>query len=210
MSASGSINFFDAMRDIILMGVHQYKYKNGAFTNKIFRETSAIDAFNILINSEETTPDEKATFEAMRKLYIDFRKRNASQPNLEDLGSFKAFHAFCELFPNDAKARDMYVAPSTFQVMNEDGTVKETHVVNDDGSTSVYQGGVTGVPPGAPDEWVAAQAKNTEILNEVSKNSPAQVILGNRFRPEGIPSGSKKAGTTNNTGMCFFYHFREQ
>jgi hypothetical protein len=119
MSAFGNVNFFDAIRDTILMGVHQYKYKNGAFTDKIFRETPAIDAFNILIDSEEVSPDEKATFEGMRKLYLDFRNRSVSQPNLKDLlGSFKVFQAFCELFPNDAKARGMYVSPTTMQVMN--------------------------------------------------------------------------------------------
>lgn len=47
MSASGNVNFFDAIHDTILMGVHQYKYKNGTFTDKIFRETPAIDAFKI-------------------------------------------------------------------------------------------------------------------------------------------------------------------
>lgn len=201
MSASGNVNFFDTIRDTILMGVHQYKYKNGAFTDKVFKETPAIDAFNILIDSEETSPDEKATFEGMRKLYLDFRNRNVSQPNLQDLlGSFKIFQAFCELFPNDAKARGMYVSPTTMQVMNKDGTVKETIVINDDGSSSAYPGGVTGVPPGAPDEWVKAQAKNTEILSDISKDNPAKVILGNRFRPEVIPSSPKEAGTTNNTG----------
>jgi hypothetical protein len=198
MSASGDVDLFDAIHDTVFKGVHHYKYRNGAFTDKIFRETPAVDAINILINSEETPLDHKITFESIRKLYLDF------------IGSFMDCQAFSELFPNLAKARDMYVAPSTFQVMNEDGTVKETHVVNDDGSTSVYQGGVTGVPPGAPNEWVAAQAKNTEMLNEASKNSPAQVILGNRFRPEAIPSGPKEAGTANNTGTCFPYHFQEQ
>jgi hypothetical protein len=204
MSASGDVDLFDAIHDTVFKGVHHYKYRNGAFTDKIFRETPAVDAINILINSEETPLDHKITFESIRKLYLDFPKFSVSQPTREDLiGSFMDCQAFSELFPNLAKARDMYVAPSTFQVMNEDGTVKETHVVNDDGSTSVYQGGVTGVPPGAPNEWVAAQAKNTEMLNEASKNSPAQVILGNRFRPEAIPSGPKEAGTANNTGYLF-------
>jgi hypothetical protein len=55
MSASGNINFFDAMCDTILMGLHQYQYRNGAFTDKIFRETPPIDAFTIPINSEKTT-----------------------------------------------------------------------------------------------------------------------------------------------------------
>jgi hypothetical protein len=37
--------------------------------------------------TQRRPPDEKATFEATRKLYLDFRQRDVNQPDLEDLFS---------------------------------------------------------------------------------------------------------------------------
>jgi hypothetical protein len=191
MSTPGSPNFFISIRDSILMGVHQYKYKNGAFTDKIFRETPVVDAFTILIGSAETTTAEKSTLKAMRKLCITSLNRG-SAPGFEAIVKCGAdFLAFSDLFQNDAKARGMYVPPFFTKTMNDNGIVKETHVLNDDGTKSVFKGSVAGVPPGAPDEFVKAQAKNASMLSSAIKDDPAWIFLGNQFTLDAIPSAPK-------------------
>lgn len=66
------------------------------------------------------------------------------------------------MFSNDARARGEYVAPPTIQVMNDDGTVKETITINEDGlSATTTQGGVMGVPTGAPDGYAEKMKKFT-------------------------------------------------
>ncbi|KAE9374001.1 hypothetical protein N431DRAFT_481332 [Stipitochalara longipes BDJ] len=200
MSSLVRPDIFEIIRDTMPMGVHQYKFKNGAFTDKIFKETPAVDALNILISSGETNAEEKAIFKAIRKIYINFRNHSVSYPMAEDiLGVAKVWQAFGKLFTNYAKARGMYVPPTTYQVMNDDSTVEKTIVLNDDGTETVYRGGVAGMPPGAPEEFVKEQTENAKMLNSAAKHDPAQVIIGNRFNPKMIPSDPKLTGTTNNT-----------
>lgn len=200
MSLSGRTSILDIIRDSILMGVHQYNYKNGAFTSMIFKETPAVDALNILIGSGETTPKEKSTLKAIRKIYIDFRNRGLVHPQLEDIAPVaEEWHAFGDLFTDDAKARRMYVPPTTFQTLNADGTVAKTFVLNEDGTESVFEGGVAGVPPGAPEEYVKAHAAKNKRFGEAAKDSTAQVVIGNSFRPETVPSAPKKSGPNSST-----------
>jgi hypothetical protein len=194
------MKIFCTIRDSTHMGVPQYNYKNGAFISKIFKETPGADALNILISSEETTPKEKSTLKAMPKIYISFRNRRLAQPQLEDtMHVLDKWQAFGDLFTDDAKACGMYVPPTTFQTRKEDATVAKTFVLSEDGTESVIEGGIAGVPPGAPEEYVKAQAEKNKLYGEAAKNTTAQAVIGNSFTPETVPSALKEAGTNSST-----------
>jgi len=152
MPSLGPMSFFDSIRDTILMGVHQHNYEDSAFTFKIFREILAVNALNIMISSGETTLEEKSTLEAIRKIYIDCRNRGLTEPQLEDVAMWaQHIWAFEELFTNDTEARRIYIPPMTFQKLNDDRTVVKTHVLNDDGTKSFFEGSVAGAIPGLPE-----------------------------------------------------------
>ena len=110
--------------------------------------------------------------------------------------------AFGELFTNDTKARGMYISSMTFQKLNDGGMAAKTHVLNDDGTKSFFESGVVSAIPGAPEEFIKERAEKNTLLGEAASNSSAQVIIGNDFRPEMIPSAPKKTGGTNSTSKC--------
>jgi hypothetical protein len=105
MSSSG-LDFFDVVRNTIHLGVHEQNYKGGAFKDKIFKETDAVDSLDTLISSAETTPAEKAIINAVRKMCEDYRKHGLKYPDVEDfLNTPDEYFVLGELFAEDAKAR---------------------------------------------------------------------------------------------------------
>src|ERR1700693_3630604 len=79
-----------------------------------------------------------------------------------------------KMFVDDATARGFYVPPFTAQVINKDGSVKQSTVMNDDGTGTVTEGGIHGVPPGAPDGFAALQKESTRLFTEGAKRSAAK------------------------------------
>ena len=73
------------------------------------------------------------------------------------------------MFDNDAKGQGLYVPQDMIQVMNKDGSVKQSIVMNEDGTGTVTEGGIHCVPPGAPEEFVKLQAENTKMFTDAAK-----------------------------------------
>ncbi|KAE9379558.1 hypothetical protein N431DRAFT_434512 [Stipitochalara longipes BDJ] len=66
-----------------------------------------------------------------------------------------------DMFNKDASVQGLYVLPAMVQVMNMDGSVKESIVMNEDGTGTVTEGGVHGILPGAPGGFVELQGEKT-------------------------------------------------
>lgn len=210
MITSTGVDICDTVREIPLMGVHQYNYKNGAFVDKIFKDTPIIKAFNIPIGSGDTGPTEKSILKAVRKVYSDASKLGADAGFAAVLRCTQEWMAFSQLFTNDAKSRGIYVPPEMFHTMNDDGTVQETHIRNDDGTMSVIQGSTIGVAPGAPEEFVKAQEKVKKMMSDASKNSSARVVYGSQFNPDAILSTPMNHEQKGGNGMCSSSKFVRQ
>ena len=60
----------------------------------------------------------------------------------------------------DVRAHGVYVSPLAIQILNQDGSVKETRTLTDNGKETITKGGVHGVPTGTPGNCVKAQAKH--------------------------------------------------
>jgi hypothetical protein len=97
-----------------------------------------------------------------------------------------------DMFKKDAKDRGVYVGPMSVQILNKDGSGKETRTFTDEGEETIMKGGDYGIPPGAPGEFIKAQAENIRMMEEGAKNSKASVIVGNRLTPDSVK---------NNPGM---------
>jgi hypothetical protein len=73
-----------------------------------------------------------------------------------------------KIFDDDASARGLYVPQDMIQVMNKDGSVKQSTIMNVDGTGTVTEGGVHGVPPGASEEFVRLQKENTNLFTDAA------------------------------------------
>ena len=86
--ASGK-NYFDCVRDTTLVVVHDWSFKDGAFKDKIAKDTPVSDSFQILIDSPLTTAGEKENFTA-NHILSSFGKNfpGAAQPGFADIYPF--------------------------------------------------------------------------------------------------------------------------
>jgi hypothetical protein len=177
MTTSSFSKVYDAMRDTIFKGVNLRNFRNGAFSNLIFKDTPVVDAMNILIASSYLSSSEKEIVRSCRDDFITFHNRIPGDEMRRELGAMKLMDSTGEMmkmFVDDATARGLYVPPFTAQVINKDGSVKQSIVMNDDGTSTVTEGGIHGVPPGAPDEFAALQKENTKLFTEGAKRSAAK------------------------------------
>ena len=86
----------------------------------------------------------------------------------------------------DMKLRGQYKPPMMIQTQGEDGTIKETIVIDDDGEETHYKGGQPGIVPGAPQAFKNAQQK----------------AHGNLFRPKKKDDGNHDArGMVSSTSV---------
>jgi hypothetical protein len=177
MTTSSGLNVYDAMRDTILIGVNLRNFRNGAFSNLITKDTPVVDAMNILIASSCLSSSEKEIVRSCRDEFIAFRNRF---PGDQTPGIFDAIklmgstEKMTKMFDDDATARGLYVPPFMTQVINKDGSVKQSIVMNDDGTGTVTEGGIHGVPPGAPDGFAALQKENTKLFTGGAKRPAAK------------------------------------
>lgn len=185
------------------MGVHNYQFKNGVFFNSIIPSTTVLDALDIFISSSKLSMSEKGIVMAFRNHYIALRKgfpNDESPPTrMEMLGLLRAFDKLQTLFVDGANARGIYVPPTTIQTVNSDGTVGMTATVDDGGLTTTTEGRIFGVPTGAPDGFVKAQAKNVMMFtkpnsqgNGASENSIEEGIESDHLRPVMNDSKSRR------------------
>ena len=70
-------DFFDTVHESILQGVHLGNYKNGAFKDKITKDTPLLDAIDILIDSSITVYSEKQVFRICRGSIMRMRRKMA-------------------------------------------------------------------------------------------------------------------------------------
>jgi len=92
---------------------------------------------------------------------------------LESMALMGPFEKLIEVFNTDVTAHGLYVSPSMVQVVNEDGSIEKSIVMNKDGTGTTTEGGVPGVPPGAPEAFVAMQEENTKLFTDAAKRSAA-------------------------------------
>lgn len=131
-----SINFQNAIRDTIMVAVHQMSFKDGAFKLRIPKDPaqiSILESFDILIKSDLTSAEEKEALitakNACFRFNLKYPEGGKGEPELEDLlACTREMKGLDDIFENDAKARGLYVPPDMVQIFNKDGTVKETHV----------------------------------------------------------------------------------
>jgi hypothetical protein len=177
MTTSSGLNVYDAMRDTILIGVNLRNFRNGAFSNLITKDTPVVDAMNILIASSSLSSSEKEIVRPCRDEFIAFRNRFPGDQTPGLLDAIKPMglgEKMTKMFDDDAMSRGLYVPPFMAQAIDKDGSVKQSIVMNDDGTGTVTEGGIHGVPPGAPDQFVALQKENTKLFTEGVKRSAAR------------------------------------
>ena len=80
--ASGK-NYFDCVRDTTLVVVHDWSFKDGAFKDKIAKDTPVPDSFQILIDSPLTTAVKKENFRAYRDSFIFCARNSLEQRSLD-------------------------------------------------------------------------------------------------------------------------------
>lgn len=163
------MSFEFAMHESILKGVHEYNFRGGIFKSQIPKSTSVVQAYNILISSADTTQAEKRVFKDARKVFITLSKLGREPTLLDVLPSIGGIEKMREIFEKDARSQGIYVPGTTMQTLNNDGTVKETIVVNSDGSSTTSAGGIHGVPTGAPAHFVKQQEAQTKFFSEALK-----------------------------------------
>ena len=69
-------------------------------------------------------------------------------------------------------------------------------MINDDSTMTIHQGGVPGIPSGAPEEYIKKQERNKTMLEEATKKDASQVRLSSGFNIDDIPSDPRKTGDT--------------
>lgn len=173
MSASSQLNAHDAIRDSILIGIHQKNFRDGAFANLISKNTPVVEALNILAASPRLSSSEKVDVRSLRDAFVAFQARvpAGQAANIFDMMPLMGpMEKLTNMFDGDARGQGIYVPPSMIQVMNEDGSIKESIVVNEDGTGTTTAGGVPGVPPGAPEESPSGRQR-TPSYSRVQKSS---------------------------------------
>jgi hypothetical protein len=195
MAATLADRYATSLRDSFLMAVHQWNFRGGAYKSLITKSTSVVQAFNTFITSEHMSADEKEFFKEGRKLFTALAR--IRQPDMKALLPMMEWgmEATDLIFAHDARSQGIYVPDLTFQEMNDDGTVKETVVIHDDGTTTTTPGGIPSVPPGAPEEFVEKQKKNTEQFMKKVKESNGRVFIANHFDPKCVPDGTEDTST---------------
>jgi hypothetical protein len=159
------------MRDTILLSIHQKNFRNGAFVNLIAKDTPVVDALNILHMSSHLSSSEKDNTKSVRDQFIALRSRvpdNELPGLLGMLPLHDPMEKMMKIFDDDASARGLYVPQDMIQVMNKDGSVKQSTIMNVDGTGTVTEGGVHGVPPGASEEFVRLQKENTNLFTDAA------------------------------------------
>jgi hypothetical protein len=128
-----------------------------------------------LLASTHLSSFEKEIVKICQEQFITLRNRfpGLEQPDLLDrLPLVASVDKLSEIFNKDAEGRGLYVPPSMMiQTVNKDGSVKESRVVNEDGTATVTSGGMHVVPPGAPEEFIKAQAETTKLFTDAAKTT---------------------------------------
>jgi len=104
-----------------------------------------------------------------------------------------------EAFEKDAKARGLYVPPFIYQKLNPVGTIAETTTFENDGTTKTTKGGIAGIPPGAPDEFVKAQAEKSKGLGKFAERAKPGSVVTSHFNMGTDPA---RDGGANKTRGC--------
>ena len=158
-------SYVQAMKDSLVRACGEYRYKNGAFATAVTKTTSIIDDLNIIINSPLLATNEKKVFEQIKNIVISVRNMEAHGEKLDMLRiSMEPIMAFDKVVSADMKLRGQYKPPTLAQIQGENGTVKETILIDDDGKVTCYKGGQPGVIPGAPQAFNEAQQKAQRTL----------------------------------------------
>ena len=148
------------MKLSLVRSCRKYRYKNGAFATAVTTTTSPVDDLNIIINSPLLTSYERRVFEQVKKAVISVRNKEARGENLHELHLVMGpYMAFLQVIEADMSLRGLYVPPTMGQIMGQDGTIKETILIDNDGNETHYEGGEPCVVPGAPQAFNEAQRR---------------------------------------------------
>lgn len=185
---SDGAGFVQSIHLSIIMAVHDYDYKQGAFKHVITQDLSALEMTNIMLASPLLNDWEKAETSAVRDVLIDYEKDKwANLSPTEILLKTLPTTNFCNIFDKDMEKRGLYVPPMLAQVYDpETGHVTETHTVDNAGNGQFMRGGVPGVVPGAPAEFSVANAKHFADMGFGPKGAKKdQANAGGRTKSEG-------------------------
>ncbi len=149
------LTFYEAIIQAIMVGVHDRNFKDGAFKSLVPRTTNTNGALKSLLDSPLLSAAEKSDISGLigEFLTICANFSNGAEPGFKDtMDVNKAMERLMAMFDNDARARGEYV-PSQFmmQALNTNNSVREAQIWDVATQTMrTVQGGVAGVPPGAP------------------------------------------------------------
>ena len=159
MNASDSVKL---LQESIYQAIHMYNYKNGAFKDKITKDTTSLEAVNILLASPLLSEAEKLKTNEIRRMLMDYERDGwAGLSQTQVLVKSAPIMGFCEMFETDMQQRGMYVPPILAQGYDPtSGRVTSTSSFDSlSGTGRTMPGGTLGVVPGAPLEFNAANAK---------------------------------------------------
>lgn len=108
-----------------------------------------------------------------------------------------------EVFDTDAKARGQYIPAPAMQSLDKDGTIIETYSFNDDGTLTLTKDCVLGMPNGAPQEFLNAEAETIKGIDEKNKNTEFQCALAQQISTGDIPNAQERTGSPD-VGMLLF------
>jgi hypothetical protein len=175
MTTHSRTKLYDAMRDTILIGIHQKNFRNGAFKTLILKDTPVVDAMNILIESSQLSSSEKDIVRSCRDEFIAYRARYPGDPRPDIFEAIKLMvptEKLIKMFNDDAKSQGLHVSPCVAYSI-EDGKVKKISVLNDDGSTADFETGIDS--PAWSAEWLTKSLEeNMGLFTDASKKSAAQ------------------------------------
>lgn len=128
------MNYFDAVRDTIILAVYRQHFKNGAFKTRIANTAPyppILQSFDIMINSSIMNPNEGEVLireNAFFKMALRFPEGSGKESDLmEFIENMRIMEKLVSIFHNDAKARGVYGSPTMIQTMKRDGTIGEIH-----------------------------------------------------------------------------------
>lgn len=160
-------SYLQAVKYSLVLACGEYRYKNGAFATTVTETTSTIDDLNIIINSPLLAINERKVFELVKNTVISVRNMEARGFELDMLRIVtEPTMSFDKVISADMKLRGQYKPPMLAQIQGENGTVKETILIDDDGKATHYEGGQPGVVPGAPQAFNEAQQKAQKTLSK--------------------------------------------
>ena len=155
--------YLQSMKDTLVLACGENWYKNGAFATAVTTTTSIIDDLNIIIKSPLLTAYERKVFEQVKNTVIGVRNMEARGEKLDALRFLTDTHeptmAIEKVISADMKSRGQYSPPWMIQIPGENGTIKKTTLIDDDGNETHYEGGEPGVVPGAPKAFNEAQRR---------------------------------------------------